>query len=112
MHLAASLRAAVLSLAPTEPVEERGATLQSLGRMYTQWMRGILSDQILAGLRQLLGKLRSVLQPDISCVAAGGGGSNEAVADLAERLQRVLGSAQGGLGEQVGMLAEIPSVDR
>lgn len=75
-------------------------------------MRGILSDQILAGLRQLLGELRSVLRPNITCVAAGGGGSDEAVAGLAERLQRVLGSADGGVGEQVEVLAEIPSVDR
>jgi hypothetical protein len=112
MQLAASLRAAVFSLVASDPGEEAAAALQSLERIYTQWMRGILSDQILAGLRQLLGELRAVLRPSSACDAAGGGRSDEAVADLAEGLQKVLGSADGGLGEQMEALAEIPSIDR
>jgi hypothetical protein len=49
MHLAASLRSIVISLAASEPAEAPGAALESLDRVYTEWMQEILSAPILAG---------------------------------------------------------------
>jgi len=75
-------------------------------------MQGVLSEQILAGVGQVLGRLHVVLQPKGSSVAAGGGASDADVAQLAERLQGVLGAAGGGVGKEAVVVSEMPSVSR
>ena len=86
--------------------------MEGLDGVYTQWMWGMLTGEILAGVRQTLAHLCTVLQPEAGGEAAGSGGGNADVAALAEGLQGALVLDKEKGGEERNVLAEMPLVNR